>query len=134
MTPEQRDQLQAVNTEFNIIPYVAGMGPTEPVDYWAYQPEAGKSWVCRDYTEAKAERLRQAGWSPLALTVMLCWTEELPGIGREYHAMLAVGVDGETWMLDSRFPDIYQLDQPPADYRWDRRQIAGTTSFDPVTV
>ena len=133
VTPEQHDQLQALNTSVNVIPYVAGQGPTEPVDYWTYKPEPGKSWVCRDYTEDKAQQLREAGWSPLDLTVMLLWTEPLDDAGtKEYHAMLAVQVDTETWMLDSRFTDIYQISSPPVPYTWDRRQIPGTTEFQSV--
>lgn len=141
MTPEQRDQLQALNTSVNVIPYVAGQGPTEPVDYWSYKPEPGKSWVCRDYTEDKAEQLRQAGWSPLALLVMLCWTEVVlpvadpsnPTSGREYHAMLAVRVGDETWMLDSRASEIYLVGAPPYDYRWDKEQVPGSTGFRDVS-
>lgn len=131
MTPEQQEQLQTLNNSVNLIPYVAGMGPTEPIDYWTYRPEVGKSFVCRDYVEDKAERLRQSGWNPLDLTVVLCWTEPVlpPPNDREYHAVLAVKVGGETWILDSRFDTVYQPANTPADYQWDRQQIAGTVEF-----
>lgn len=127
MTPEQRGQLQAVNIEVNAIPYDAVPSPSEADDnVWKDAPDGG-SWVCRDYVLLKAEKLRAAGWPPLALTVVECWTET-----DEYHAVLAVEVEGEDWILDSRFPDIYPMRSPPAPYRWDRRQVAGTLEFTPV--
>lgn len=122
--------LRSVNDEVNQLPFVETPGPTEPVDYWSYLPEPGKSFVCRDYTEGKAQRLREAGWPPLSLTVILCWTEPVGNPQqRWYHAVLGVDCGGETWILDNRQPDIYWLDQPPAPYLWDRRQIAGTVNF-----
>jgi predicted transglutaminase-like cysteine proteinase len=125
------DDLQALNSEVNVIPYVPGMGPTEPVDYWTYKPEAGKSWVCRDFVEDKADQLRQRGVDPLTLTILLLWTEPVlpPPNEREYHAILCVQLEGQNWLLDSRFTDIYQMDDPPVDYRYDRQQIPGTVDF-----
>jgi predicted transglutaminase-like cysteine proteinase len=130
VTPS-RDELQALNTEVNKIPYQALPGPTEPVDYWTYQPEPGISFVCRDFVEDKAEQLRQRGVDPLTLTVLLLWTEPVlpPPNDREYHAVLCVDVDGGTLILDSRFDQVYPMGEPPVDYRYDRRQIAGTTDF-----
>lgn len=126
--------LQELNAWVNQTPYVAGLGPTEPVDWWTWQPEPGQSFVCRDYVEAKAEALRDGGMDPSQLAVILCWTEPVlpPPNDREYHAVLLVKLGGESWVLDSRFTDIYPWSQPPADYRWDRVQVAGTTEFRPV--
>ena len=128
MSEAQRAELAAVNLAVNTIPYQALPAPDEPWDWWSDAPVAGHSWVCRDYVLAKAERLRRLGWPPAALSVVLCWTE-----AGEYHAVLAVELaGGEPLILDSRFDDIYPMARPPAGYRWDCRQIAGTTGFAPV--
>lgn len=139
MTPQQQALLTQINTTINAIPYVATPGPTEPVDYWTYEPVPGQSWVCRDYTQSKAQWLRHHGFDPATLTVVLCWTEPEPpppqAGEREYHAVLAVqGPDDvEPMILDSRFPDIYPLNAPPVDYRWDRRQVPGTDRFETMS-
>ena len=132
--PVTVDILQAINTSVDQIPYVAGLGPTEPIDYWEYKPEAGKSWVCRDYVEDKAEKIRQLGFDPGNLRVILCWTEPVlpPPNSREYHSVLLVILDGANWILDSRFDSIYLWNDPPVDYRWDRVQISGTDQFEIV--
>lgn len=129
MTPDQIDQLNAVNAEVNLVPYNATPGVGEPPDWWTDEPVAGNSWVCRDYTQMKADRLKSLGWAASALTEVFCWTEP-PNSG--YHAVLAVETDGETWIMDSRFPLIYRIDAPPAAYRWDRRQVVGTVEFTPI--
>lgn len=134
------NDLQQLNVEVNQIPYVAGMGPTEPVDFWTWQPTSGTSWVCRDYVQRKAELLREAGFPPTDLMTVLCWTEPVmpatdesdPNSGREYHAVLRVVLENENWILDSRFSAIYLWSQPPVDYRWDRVQVAGSTEFESV--
>jgi predicted transglutaminase-like cysteine proteinase len=127
-TPEQLAQLQSVNETINEIPFNAIPGAYEPVDWWTDTPIAGNSFVCRDYVLCKAEKLKALGWAPSALTVTLCYVET-----GEYHAVLTVD-DGEPqpWVLDSRFGQIYRMDQPPAAYRWDRRQVAGTTEFESI--
>lgn len=131
MTPEQQAELQSVNTRVNAIPYNALTAPDEPPDWWTDSLVHGRSFVCRDYVLQKADELKALGWPASALTVILCFTEPVrpPPDDREYHAVLGVDVDGQTWVLDSRFDDIYLWTQPPADYRWDRQQIAGTTEF-----
>ena len=96
-TLEQFAQLENVNTRINAIPYVAD-DPRfgEPFDTWKSAPD-GKSWPCRDYVIAKAVALRDLGWPREALSVVLCWIEprgDPPK--REYHAVLAVEVSGET--------------------------------------
>ena len=130
LTDEHRAQISQVNAEANAIPFDEVIGAHEPVDWWTDDPDADGSFVCRDYVLLKAEKLQALGWNPHDMTVVLCWTEpvgEPPQ--REYHAVLAVEVDGETWILDNRADDIYRWDQSPYDYQWDQRQVAGTTEF-----
>lgn len=134
MTPEQWQQLCEVNERINQIPYDAIEGAQEPPDWWSDIPAPGWSWVCRDYVLAKATALRNVGWDPRALTVIVCWTEpvdEPPQ--RERHGVLGVDVDGETWILDNRFPAPYRMRNPSADYLWEMRQIPGTTEWQAIT-
>lgn len=129
LTVERLAQLRAVNAEVNAIPYSAITRSDEGPDLWKDTPDGG-GWYCRDYVLLKSERLRAAGWPESALTVLLCWTEpEGDPPQPQYHAVLAVDCGDETWVLDSRFPDPYYYGLPPAGYRYDRRQIAGTTEF-----
>lgn len=127
-TPEQLDQLAQVNQQDNEIRYIATPGLDEVADWWTDQPVAGRSWVCRDFCLKKADDLKALGWSPSALTIALCYVET-----GGYHAVLAVDDDEpQPWILDSRFAAVYRMDEPPAAYRWDRRQVAGTTEFEAI--
>ncbi len=106
ITSAQVAQLTTINLEVNAIPYQALPGPGEEPDWWTDVPEAGDSWVCRDYVLMKADKLRAAGWPASSLTVVLCCTEPVGDPPRrEYHAVLAVQVEDETWILDSRIED-----------------------------
>lgn len=133
-TPTQLTQLQAVNDRMNAEPYV----PDNPVfgeaeDTWKFKPD-GKGWVCRNYAVAKAAELVDEGWPKADLSVVLCYTEPVPGFpDGEYHAVLWVEAGGESWVLDNRFTQIYRWDQPPAPYRWALRQVAGTDGFKDVS-
>lgn len=128
MTPDQEEQLRSVNAEVNAIPYSEVPQAGEGADVWKDTPDGG-TWVCRDYVLLKSERLQALGWNTAAMSVVLCWTET-----NEYHAVLAVD-DGESspWILDSRFPLPYRMNAVPAAYRWDRRQIAGTSDFEAIS-
>lgn len=131
MTPTEQLQLSEVNREVNLVPYDALPGPGEEEDWWTNVLVPGNSFVCRDFVLMKADRLKALGWPASALTVVLCWTEPV-GVERtrEYHAVLAVETgDAQPMILDSRFDRIYRMDEPLADYEWDRRQVAGTTGF-----
>jgi len=120
------EQLCAVNSEVNAIPYDAALGEREPVDWWTDNPDAEGSYVCRDYVLTKSKRLRELGWPVSSLSVVLCWTEPPESV---YHAVLAVDVNGETWILDNRVAAPYRWDRAPYHYRWDRRQVPGTVEF-----
>jgi predicted transglutaminase-like cysteine proteinase len=133
LTPEQQTQLVDVNLQINALPYSDVIGKSEGVDDWFDTPPTvadPHSWVCRDYVLMKADRLRILGWPKADLTVVLTWTEPPD---RGYHAVLAVETgDASPMILDSRFDEPYRMDAPPADYQWDRRQVAGTTEFEAI--
>lgn len=126
MTPDQMAQLQGVNAQVNAVPYDAAPRVGEYAGVWKDTPDDGL-WVCRCYVLDKEKLLRGLGWSASAMTVVECYTEN-----DEYHAVLCVEADGEDWILDSRFPQVYRWDQAPAAYRWDRRQLAGSTQFESI--
>jgi predicted transglutaminase-like cysteine proteinase len=129
-TFEQLSCLEAVNDTVNDVPYVAD-NPifAEAPDTWKFRPD-GKSFVCRDYTLAKAHELIAGGWPKLDLSEVLCYTEPVDGFpDGEYHAVLAAEASGETWILDNRASAIYRWDEPPFPYRWALRQVAGTDEF-----
>ncbi len=132
MTPEQTGQLNRVNAEVNAIPFNELPGPGEPPDWWTDQPMAGRSFVCRDYTQMKADRLRALGWPAASLTVILCWVEPPPPPGGGYHAVLGVEDGADTWILDSRWDVLYPMAAPPLAYTWDRRQIPGTIEYEDI--
>lgn len=129
-TPDQLASLREVNRAANALEYVTD-SPLfgEAPDTWKFRPD-GKGWECRDYAEAKAVALQGLDWPQSALSIVLCYTEPLPGYpDGEYHAVLWVEAGDETWCLDNRAPDIYRWDRPPYPYRWALRQVAGTDGF-----
>lgn len=135
MTPEKLAELQRVNDEVNAIPYEDVVGPHEAYDWWTDTPVEGQSWECRDYTLAKADRLRSAGWDYRTMHVVLLWTEPVGDPpAREYHAVLAVDDPdgGSQLILDNRAPQVYRMDTPPFDYQWSSIQVAGGTTFEAV--
>lgn len=126
-TQAQLNRLQVLNIQVNAIPYVSLPKAGEGYDVWKDQPDGG-TWECRDYVLVKMERLIAGGWPKADLSVILCYTET-----NEYHAVLGVEIAGETWILDSRTPQVYRWDQPIFAYRWVWRQVAGTDTFDDVS-
>ena len=136
MTPDQRALLDRINTEVNALPYEAIATQPEPPDYYTDTPQVGHSWECRDYVQRKGTLLKAAGWpDPVNLVELLCYVET-----GEHHGVLqlfdpampppaALIYDSrcpDIYVLDSRFPTIYQRSAPPPGYRWDAVQVAGT--------
>ena len=131
-TQEQLSELRSINSAVNSIGYTDIASAHEPADVWKDTPDDG-TWVCRDYSLAKKERLVQGGWSAALLTVVICWTEpEGDPPFPELHAVLAAEFGDETWILDNRTPDIYRYDQEPYPYKWVKRQVPGTNTFEDI--
>jgi predicted transglutaminase-like cysteine proteinase len=136
---QQLNELNAVNQAINAIPYDALPGKGEGYDTWIDDPVPGDAWVCRDYVLKKGKLLAGAAWPSDSMTIVTCWTEPVspvanpddPTSGREYHAVLAVAVEGTIYILDSRADAVYEAAQPqesPHDYLWWRQQDPpGTT-------
>lgn len=129
-TVDQLNELNAVNDKWNAIPFNAVPSPDEPLALWKDKPDGG-SWVCRDYTFAKADELRTAGWNPLNLTVVELWTEIDPADGqREYHAVLCVdGGNSDLRILDNRARFLYPPTACPFDYMGYQRQLPGSIEW-----
>lgn len=122
-TPEQVAWLQFTQDKINALPYEA-LGSDQTQDRWIDEPEPERVWECRDYTVAKAKLLREQGWPPADMTVVLCNTE----LG-DYHAVLACHAGDSIYILDNRCGPIYLWQAPVYSYTWLHQQIPGTTDF-----
>lgn len=123
MSAPSLDQVQQINAAVNAIPYNAlGTNPGAAA-HWIDAPAPGEAWECRDYTLAKAARLRAAGLEPPDLGVVLC-NDELG----EYHSVQFARIGGVVWILDNRTPEIYPWDQPRFPYQWLWQEVLSPAS------
>jgi predicted transglutaminase-like cysteine proteinase len=92
-------QLKNINRFLNASPYI-----TDPVnwgvsDYWAALREfMKKDGDCEDYAIAKYMTLKSLGWNVADMRVVVVQDENL----NVPHAVLAVKLDGATWILDNQ--------------------------------
>lgn len=107
--------LVAVNSEFNLLPYKA-----EIADDWTPITTEGD---CDSYATAKFARLVSMGWPLSALRLATCYVLDVPPPDN-YHAVLLADLDGQTWVLDNRYPLPMPFDMLP--YKFDTLQVAGT--------
>lgn len=108
--------LKLVNTKINLLPY-----ESEIEDDWKPITDAGDD--CDSYATAKFERLVQMGWPTQFLRLATCYVET-----GDYHAVLLVDWDGQTWVLDNRHPLPMEYDLLP--YKWHLLQVAGTQNWE----
>ena len=110
--------LKIVNTKVNMLPY-----KSEPIDNWDEIDEQGGD--CDSYAVGKMQRLKAMGMPISQMRLATCWC--LPN--REgYHCVLLVDLDGQTYVLDNRYPLPMEWDLVP--YEWDKLQIAGTMNWE----
>lgn len=107
--------LRIVNAKVNALPYKAEIG-----DDWTPITDAGD---CDSYATEKYRRMVLAGWPKSALRLATCYVES-----GEHHAVLLADLDGQTWVLDNRYPHPMEYDLLP--YRWGKLQIAGTQQWE----
>lgn len=112
------NDLKLVNTKVNLLPYESEVG-----DDWIPAVTAGD---CDSYATAKFERLIAMGWPVQFLRLATCYVES-----GEYHAVLLVDWDGQTWVLDNRHPLPMEYNILP--YKWDKLQVAGTQTWEKVS-
>lgn len=92
-------KLKAVNKFFNQWPYRLDAGNYGKSDYWASPPEfLKKSGDCEDYSIAKFYALQELGFSGDTMRIVAL-KDRIRNIG---HAVLAVYLDGEVYILDNQ--------------------------------
>ena len=99
--------LESVNKEFNALPYESEVGD----DWTPIDLTEDKEDDCDSYATAKAEKLIKLGWSKKSLRLAFCQTET-----KEYHLVLLVDFEGQTYCLDNRYP--YPMRVQDLNYVW----------------
>ena len=103
------DDLKSVNTVINELPYEFSVS-----ELW--QPPTDHA-ACSNDAVAKFRMLLTRGWPKESMRLACCYVPDYPE-GKNYHAVLCVDYEGQTWVLDNRnyFPIEYQ-DLP---YKFDK--------------
>lgn len=107
-TTDRMAQLDAVNRYMNRAVYI-----TDPVnygvpDYWATPRQFfQKDGDCEDYAIAKYMSLRALGWPVEAMRIVVLLDENL----KLPHAVLAVRMDGRTYVLDNQIEQVVTDDR-----------------------
>lgn len=103
--------LKLANTTINQHPY-----KTEIADDWTPIDAAGGD--CDSYATAKLQRLVQQGWPERSLRLACCFVEPSAAADKRdrYHAVLLADWDGQTWVLDNRYPLPMEYQMLP--YEW----------------
>ena len=109
------DDLKRINTEINALPYDFVVE-----ELWEMPKDHA---ACSNYAVAKCRKLIEQGWPFDTLRLATCYAET-----GEYHAVLCVDYEGQTWVLDNRhaLPMEYNL----LPYKWDKIQVAGTDHWE----
>ena len=105
------NDLKIINTKVNLLPY-----KSEVEEDWSPITEAGD---CDSYATAKMQRLIQYGWPESDLRLACCFVEPSAGPKpNRYHCVLLVDFDGQTYVLDNRYPLPMEYQILP--YEWHR--------------
>lgn len=115
--------LEIVNSKVNLFQYKTDADKYGKADFWEEITSSGGD--CEDAAIAKLHRLLALGWPINSMRLACCYCEN-----GEYHAVLLVNFDGQTWVLDNRHP--YPMEFQMLPYMWDRIQIAGTREWEMV--
>jgi predicted transglutaminase-like cysteine proteinase len=109
MTHSTHD-LKIVNTKVNLLPYRA-----EVEEDWSPAIDGGD---CDSYATAKMQRLIQYGWPERSLRLACCFVEPSHAAEKRnrYHLVLLADLDGETWVLDNRYP--FPMRHGDLNYEW----------------
>ncbi|WP_448664086.1 transglutaminase-like cysteine peptidase [Sphingomonas sp. CJ20] len=95
-----REQIAAVQTAINRLPYVSDIENWSMTDRWATPAEMfAKGGDCEDYALAKYFALRELGFPEPDLTLAIVWDNQ----DSEQHAVLFVRSEGAVWLLDNKF-------------------------------
>ena len=97
-------QLQAVNKFFNAWPYRLDKDVYGVNDYWATPLEfVRNSGDCEDYAIVKYYALKRIGWDPQNMRIVAVM-DKILNLG---HAVLAVYLDGEVYLLDNQTAGVF---------------------------
>ncbi len=110
------NDLKLINTKINLREYKSQIG-----DDW--NPFTDNGFDCNNYATLKYEELVLHGWDRKSLRLATCWVET-----GEYHAVLLVDWQGQTFVLDNRYPLPMEFQVLP--YKWHKIQIAGTQQWE----
>lgn len=105
------NDLKIVNTKVNLLPYKSEIG-----DDWTPATTEGD---CDSYATAKQWRLVHVyGWPERATRLATCFVEPSAAAEKRdrYHCVLLVDFDGQTYVLDNRYPHPMEYDLLP--YEW----------------
>lgn len=106
-------RMRLVNDFANRVPYIEDFENYGMRDFWAETETFFRNGGdCEDFAVAKYKLLHRVGFHPDRLRVVLVVDE----VRRVQHAVLAVDVDGEAWLLDSLSRDVVPH-QTAAQYR-----------------
>lgn len=95
-----REQIEAVNTFFNALPYVEDNVNYGVEDYWATPYEFMKNGGdCEDYAIAKYISLKRLGIADGSMRIIILQDNNLGGI---MHAVLEVRLSGARYLLDNQ--------------------------------
>lgn len=115
------DTLKVVNTKVNLLEYKTQIG-----DDW--NPFTDNGFDCNNYATRKMEELHSRGVPASVMRLATCWV--FPN-HEGYHCVLLVDVNGETVVLDNRYP--LPMDWQVVPYEWHKFQIAGTREWELAT-
>lgn len=100
-------QLDVVNRFMNRQPYVEDIVNYGVVDYWATPTEFfARDGDCEDYAIAKYHSLRELGWPPSQLRILVLNDLNL----RVPHAVLVAYVNGRAFILDNQFGSVVPIE------------------------
>ncbi len=104
------DQLRGINGFMNGIPSKDDKVLYKQIEYWAKPQEMLSNWAgdCEDYVFAKYFALKYFGWSEQDLSMVVIYS--IPH--KMEHAILAVKLDGKTYILDNITEPKHKLLQP----------------------
>jgi predicted transglutaminase-like cysteine proteinase len=100
------ETLRHVNQQVNRYHYIEDNKGWQRQDYWATPSQFfGKGGGdCEDYAIVKYMALRAIGWNPQAMRILVLKDTKI----NQMHAVLAVNLNGKTYILDNQLKDIAQ--------------------------
>lgn len=103
-----RAKMAAVNQHLNQAAYITDMTNWRKNDYWATLGQFfDKNGDCEDYAIAKYYSLKELGFSPDQMRIVIVQDTNL----NVAHAVLAVYFNNNVWILDNQISKIVQQNQ-----------------------